>query len=289
MLTDTVSDAGRDRGAWPSSAALVVRQVRAQLLTFRRTPIALFFTIMLPLVMLVLFNALFGDDVVQTDQGPWPINQFYTGGLAAFTAVSATYTNLANMVPLRREEGVLKRWRGTPLSPAAYLSGFVGSAIVVAVLGAGIMLGVGVAAYDLEIEAAKVPAMIVTFLVGVFTFSALGLAVAGLIPNARSAPAVANATLLPLAFVSNIFIPIEDPPQWMETLGDIFPLKPFTVSFQDTLNPLVEAPAFNWAKLGYVALWGIAGAIVAIKFFRWESVAGGRSTRGRRPRRQASA
>ena len=274
---------------WPSSAGLVARQIRAQLLTFRRTPIALFFTIFLPLVMLVLFNALFGDSEVETEQGSWPINQFYAGGLAAFTAVTATYTNLANMVPIRREEGVLKRWRGTPLSGAAYLAGFVGAAIVIAFIGAAIMLGVGVIAYDLEIEAAKLPALLITFLVGVFTFSALGLAVAGLVPNARSAAAVANATILPLGFVSNIFIPLEDPPRWLEAVGNFFPLKPFAVSFQDTLNPLVEAPGFNWDQLAWVALWGVAGALVAVRFFKWEASTGGRSTRARSARRQASA
>jgi ABC-2 type transport system permease protein len=273
-----------DAVAWPSPLAQLLRQVRAQLVTFWRTPIALFFTILLPLVMLVLFNALFGDNTVETDQGLWPVNQFYAGGLAAFTAVSATYTNLANMVPIRREEGVLKRWRGTPLMPSVYLAGFVGSAIVLAVIGALIMLTMGVVAYDLEIEAAKVPAMVITFLVGVFAFSALGLAVAAFVPNARSAAAVANATILPLGFVSNVFIPIEDPPQWVETVGNIFPLKPFVVSFQDTLNPLVEAPAFDWRSVSYVALWGVAGAIVAVRYFKWETTPG--VTRGRStPRR----
>ena len=269
---------------------LALRQVHAQLRTFWRTPIALFFTIMLPLMMLVLFNALFGGDTVETEQGPWPVNQFYTGGLAVFTAVSATYTNLANMVPIRREEGVLKRWRGTPMPTSVYLTGFVGSAVVLAAAGAAIMLTIGVLAYDLEIEAAKVPAMIVTFLIGVCSFSALGLAVAALVPNARSAAAVANATILPLGFISNVFIPIEDPPQWLETLGNIFPLKPFVVSFQDTLNPLVPAPAFNWDKLAFIALWGVAGAIVAVRYFRWESTPGTMPTRRRRrSRAQASA
>src|SRR6476620_303434 len=113
---------------WPSMPGLVMRQIRAQLTTFWRTPIALFFTIILPLVMLVLFNALFGGNMVEPDQGLWPVAQFYTGGLAAFTGVRATYTSLANMVPIRREEGVLKRWRGTPLSTGAYLAGFLRSA-----------------------------------------------------------------------------------------------------------------------------------------------------------------
>ncbi len=84
--------------AFPSSLAMVARQTRYQLKYFTRVPVALFFTIILPLVMLVLFNALFGGNVIETDNGSWSVRQFYTGGLAAYTAVSATFSNLANMV-----------------------------------------------------------------------------------------------------------------------------------------------------------------------------------------------
>ena len=101
--------------AFPSSVSMVLRQTQYQLKYFTRVPVALFFTIILPLVMLVLFNALFGDNTIETDEGDWSVRQFYTGGLAAYTAVSATFSNLANMVPIRRDEGVLKRWRSTPL------------------------------------------------------------------------------------------------------------------------------------------------------------------------------
>lgn len=274
---------------WPSPVGLVLVQTRHQLRMIWRIPIALFFTIMLPLVMLVLFNALFGGEDVRTDSGTWPVSQFYTGGLAAFTAVSATYTNLANMVPIRREEGVLKRWRGTPMTTGTYLIGFVGSAIVLAAIGAGIMIGMGVVFYDLQIEAAKVPAMIVTFLVGVGSFAALGMAVAAVVSDASSASAVANMTILPLGFVSNIFIPLDDPPVWLKTLGDVFPLKPFATAFQDTFNPAVDAPAFDWGRLLFVLLWGVAGALVAVKWFKWEPSRGGRSTRRRRSSRAAAA
>ena len=100
-----------------------------------RTPIAVFFVILLPLIMLVLFNALFGGNTVDTGSGEWPLSQFYTGALAAFTAVSATFTNLANTVPIRRDEGVLKRWRGTPERPWVVLGGMIGSSIVLAAVG----------------------------------------------------------------------------------------------------------------------------------------------------------
>ncbi len=256
--------------AFPSAASLFGIQTRYQLKVFFRTPVAAFFTLILPITMLVLFNALFSGGTVETPAGEWPVRQFYTGGLAAFAAVSATYTNLANTVPILRDEGVLKRWRGTPLPPAAYVGGMMAMAVLIAALGVLIMLAMGVIAYDLEVEAAKVPAAVVTFVVGVAAFAALGLACAALIPNARSAPAVANATLLPLAFISNVFIPLEDPPRWLEVAGDIFPLKAFVIAFQDAFNPFVEAPAFAWGKLGWVALWGLAGAAVAVTRFRWD-------------------
>ena len=267
-----------------STGALIVRQARYQLLTFWRIPVALFFTLALPLIMLVLFNALFGSSDIDTDEGTWSVRQFYTGGLAAFTAVSATFTNLANMVPIRRDEGVLKRWRGTPLPTWMYIAGFVLSAVIIAFIGVVVMLTLGVAAYDLQIEWAKMPAAAVTFLVGVGAFAALGMAVAALVSTASSASAVANAIILPLAFISNVFIVTDDAPAWIGTIGDIFPLKPFVESFQDCFNPTVDPPGFNWAQLGYVALWGIIGRVIAVRRFRWEP--SGTSARGRRARRR---
>ena len=272
--------------SFPGPVHLVATQTRYQLLSFWRIPVAFFFTLALPLIMLVLFNALFGDETIVTDEGSWPVRQFYTGGLAAFTAVSATYTNLANMVPIRRDEGVLKRWRGTPLPTWTYISGFILSAIVIAFIGVMMMLTLGVVAYDLEIVWAKMPAAAVTFLVGVASFAALGMALASLVKSASSASAAANATILPLAFISNVFIATDNAPDWVETVGNLFPLRPFVESFQDCFTPFVDPPAFNWPKLGFVLLWGAAGLVVALRRFTWEP--SGSAPRGRRSRRAAA-
>jgi len=274
--------------SYPSPLAQLARHTRTQVKLFARTPIAVFFVILLPLIMLVLFNALFGSNTVDTGFGEWKTSQFYTGSLAAFTAVSATFTSLANTVPIRRDEGVLKRWRGTPERPWVVLGGMIGSSILLAAVGATVMIGLGLVAYDLEIEAAKVPAMIVTFLVGVAAFAAMGMAVAGICPNASAASALANVIILPMAFISDVFIAIEDPPTWLATLGDILPLKPFAQAFQNCFNPEVAAPAFDWARLGRVAAWGVVGLLVALKWFRWEPSRGG-TTRGRRARASAAA
>jgi ABC-2 type transport system permease protein len=253
------------------------------MLVFWRTPVALFFTLALPLFILVLMNALFGDTTVTVDGSEWPVRQFYTGGLAAFTAVSATYTNLANLIPIRREEGILKRWRSTPLPTPTYIGGFVGSALVLAFLGALLMISVGIVFYDIQVDAAKMPGAILMFVVGVSAFAALGMAVASLVPTASSAAAVANATILPLAFISNVFIVSgDDAPGWMSTVGNVFPLRPFVLSIQDAFNPFVDPPAIDWGRMGVVAAWGVVGALVAVKNFRWEPNRGGTKTRRRR-------
>ena len=268
---------------FPNSGRLLLTQTRYQLVTFWRIPVAMFFTLALPLLLLLVVNALFGNETIETDEGTWSVSQFYTGGLAAFTAVSATYTNIANMVPIRRDEGVLKRWRGTPLPTWTYIGGFVLSAVVIAFVGVILMLGLGVILYDLEIVWAKMPAAAVSFTVGVSSFAALGMAVAALVKTASSASAVANATILPLAFISNVFIISEGGPAWIETLGNIFPLRPFVESMQDCFTPFVEPPAFNWDKLAFVALWGVAGLLVAVRRFTWEPSA--TAAAGRRNRR----
>ncbi|BAN03139.1 ABC transporter permease [Ilumatobacter coccineus] len=272
---------------FPSTITQIGRQTAYQLRYFKRVPVAFFFTLVLPLVMLVLFNALFGGADIDTDEGTWTAGQFYTGGLAAFTAVSATYTNLANMVPIRRDEGVLKRWRGTPLPTWIHIAGFICSAVVIAAVGVVVMLVMGVLFYDLEVELEKMPAAVVTFLVGVASFAALGMAVAALIKTAASASAVANATILPLAFVSDVFVVVNEPPRWLEVLGNIFPLKPFANAFQDCFTPFVEGSAFSPGRLAFVAAWGVVGLVIAVTRFRWEP--SGAAPRGRRSKADADA
>lgn len=268
---------------FPSDSSLLARQVRYQLLTFARTPVAVFFTVLLPLIMLVLFNALFGNDEIDTGAGTWRSSQFYVGGIVAFTIASATFTNLANVVPIRREEGVLKRWRGTPLPPWVYLTGTVVTCFVIALVSTVVMVVLGIVAYGVRLEAAKLPAMMLTFVVGAVSFAALGLAVAGLTRTAQSASAVANVIILPMAFISDVFIPLEDAPNWLAVVGDVLPLKPFARSFQDTLNPNVDAPALDVGRLAVVVAWGLVGAVVAMRWFKWEPGRAG-PTRRRRSR-----
>jgi len=261
---------------------LVWRQIRYQNTLFWRTPVAAFFTLIFPLMFLVLFNLLFDDAIEIEGRDPLTIAQFYAPALAAFAAASATYTNIGVGQAIARDEQILKRFRSTPLPPWIYMVGVVGSAIWLAFIATVAMISVGVFAYGLEIYPDRLPAAILTLAVGVTAFAALGLALAAISPTGDTAPAVANATLLPVAFISNVFVPIQNPAPWLEFAGDFFPLKHFVVPLQDAFNPFVTDSAFRGGDLLVMALWGAGGLAYALKFFSWEPKTEGGSRKHRK-------
>ncbi len=269
----------------PSTVALVVEQVRYQNRLFRRNPMAASFTLAFPMIFLVLFGALF--DEIDVAPGVWvEAAQFYAPGLAVFAAVSATYSNIGISTAMTRDEGILKRTRGTPLPPWIYLAGVVGSGVTVAVLGTVAMLLIGALAYGIEMDAADLPAAVVTFVVGVAVFALLGLALAAVCPSGQSAPALAQVTLIPIAFVSNVFVSVRsDPPAWIDLLGDVFPLKAFADAFFAAFDPFRDGSAFEPWLLARMGLWGVVGAVVAVRRFTWEPSAGAAPGSGRRGRR----
>lgn len=265
----------------PSDWSLVWGQIRYQNKIFWRTPVAAFFTLVFPLMFLLVFTVIFGNDEIP-DLGVTTA-QFYAPALAVFGAVSASYTNLAIGTAIARDLGILKRIRGTPLPPWVYLAGRIGSAAYLAAIAAVIMLGVGILVFGVEVYPETLPSLVVTFAVGVACWSALGMLAAAVSPSGDSAPAVTNATLLPLAFISDVFIPPgPNTPVWLDTVGNIFPLKPFVTAFQDAFTPQVAATTdswlghMHWAELGVMVAWGVAGILLTLRLFRWEPKGGER-------------
>ena len=152
-------------------------------------------------------------------------------------------------------------------------------------VGVLLMLTMGVVLYDLSIDWAKMPAAVLTFIVGVASFAALGMALASLVKSASSASAAANAVILPLAFISDVFVVSDRKNSFLNSVGNFFPLKPFVNAFQDCFSPIVDGPAFNPGSLAFVAAWGFVGLTIALKKFRWEP--SGSAPRGRRSRAAA--
>lgn len=261
------------------------RSIRAESRIFWRSPVGAFFTLGLPLIMLVLFVALFGNDSIgHPEYGDISTAQFYAPGLGVFAAASATYTNIAINLSMRRDDGILKRVRGTPIPPWVFLGGVILSAVWIALVATIVMLGLGVAAYGVEVKLDKVPAMTVSFVVGTICFATLGVALTGVAKTAAAAPAIANATILPMGFISDVFIPLDDPPSWLTWAGNVLPLKPFAVTFTDAMSPFTATPGFQWGRIAILLAWTAVGGLVAWKTFRWEPVPGAPKGRRRRNR-----
>ena len=246
---------------------LLWQQIRHQNRMFWRNPVAAFFTLVLPLVFLLLVNVLFGGAEVRGV----PFAQFFTPAIGVFAAVSATFTNLAIGTAIARDQGVLKRIRGTPLRPWLYIAGRISSAIWIAFLSVTLMFGVGWLVYDVEVLWGRLPQAVLVFVIGVAAFSAMGLAVASLVRKGDAVPAAANAVILPMAFVSDIFLVPDDPPKWLELAGDVLPLKHFARLFGDAFNPLLTEPAISWDRLAVIGAWGLAAGLLAVRYFRWSA------------------
>jgi ABC-2 type transport system permease protein len=270
-----------------STWSLFIGQTAYQTRIFIRNPLAAFFTLVFPLMIFLVFSVIFGNETI--DYLGVTTAQYYAPSMAVFAAVSATYTNLAVGTAYQRDQGILKRMKGTPLPPWIYMSGKIASAVMVATVSVVILMSIGVVFYGVQIYARTLPAAIITFLVGVGCFAALGLMVAALVSTGESATAVANATLLPLAFFSGVFIvPAEDAPAWLDTVANIFPLKHFVEPFVAAFNPQFVGAQFWWGSILYMILWGVLGIVIALRYFKWES-SPGKQRRSRKGRREAAA
>ena len=253
-----------------NAAALTLRQVRYENRSFWRNPAAAFFTVVFPLMFLVIFNAVFGGGELRLQGRQVSPSNFYVPAIAAFSLISASYTNLAMSLTFARDEGILKRRRGTPLPTASFLLGKILHSSLIGVLLVTVVTLFGALFYDVEIPTGKFPALVVTVVVGAASFSSLALAIQGFVPNADAAPAVINFSILPLLFISDVFIPPQDTAAWLEPVAAVFPVKHLVEAILGIYNPFQEGSGFAWADLGVIALWGLIGLAVAARFFSWE-------------------
>jgi ABC-2 type transport system permease protein len=252
-----------------SSAQLMLRQVAYENKAFWRNPASAFFTFAFPLMFLVIFNLAFGAQVIRRPEGTTNLaTLFIVPAITAFSVITACYTNIAIRVAFSRDEGILKRIRGTPLPAWAFLVGRIFHACLVALLLVVIVLVFGVTFYDVSVPTTKLPAFIVTLIVGAATFSSLGLAITTVIPNADASPAIVNASILPLLFISDIFLNIDA--DWVVTVSNIFPVRHFSEALQAVFNPFKAGAGFSAEHLLIMTAWFVVGLVVSIRFFTWE-------------------
>ncbi|HLF75860.1 MAG TPA: ABC transporter permease [Dehalococcoidia bacterium] len=252
------------------TVTLALKQARFDNRAFWRNPAAAFFTFVFPLMFLVIFNVVFQSNDIEVPGGTVDTSTFYVPGITALSVISACYTNIAMGIVFSRDEGLLKRVRGTPLPPLSFILGRIIQATWVAILLVVIILAFGVVFYSVDVQSEKLPAFIVTLVFGAVCFSALGLAVSSLVPNADAAPAIIQASVLPLLFISNVFIPTSQAPGWLTDFASIFPVAHFAGALHTAFNPFESGNGFEAMDLLVMAIWGVGAAVVAARFFVWE-------------------
>jgi len=259
MTTETVH---------PSTGKLLKSQFRYQNLVFWRTPISAFFSLIFPVLLFVIFALVFGNDKIEGLD--FTTAQYFAPAIAVFATALAAYNNLAITTAYQRDFGILKRVRGTPLPAWIYIAGKVLVAVLVGAIAVATLLTIGFVFYDLRLPLSHVPAMVLAFLVGAAAFAALGMLLAALTSSGESATAIAQATILPLAFFSGSFFIPNQLPAWLSRLASIFPLQHFTKAFLAPFDPATTGLGFEWLHLAIVVLWGVGAAILTTRYFRWE-------------------
>ena len=241
------------------------RVMRYDLLTFWRVPAALFFTLAMPLLMLVVFGALNRNDGVELLTGV-PYTRYLVLGLVAFSIGTTAYGNLAARTTFRRVSGIYQRLRTTPLPVRALVAGQVASALLALVVVITALLVVGALFFD-GTAPANWPLFLLVLVLGIASCSAVGIALSTFVPSVEAVDPIVFATMLPVAFISGAFQYVQ-PGSAIGRVADVFPLRHILLL---TLRAF-DVPGGNgsvWPHLAVVAAWGAMGAVVAVRRFRW--------------------
>ncbi|MFC6354537.1 ABC transporter permease [Luethyella okanaganae] len=264
-----------------SSIVLGVSRVRYETVTYFRSPDAVFFTFLFPLVMLGIFTAAFsaaGNIGTNPDgTGGISVGAYYLPGMLAAGMLLSGVQNLAVDIAGEKGDGTLKRLGGTPLSPTSYFIGKIGQVLVTGVLQAGLLLLVASVVFRIALptDPARWLTFAWVFLLGVITSAFLGIALSAVPRSGKSATAVVIPIVLVLQFISGVYLRFDQLPEWMQNIASLFPLKWMAQGMRSVFLPESFAslePGGGW-ELPTVAIvlgvWLAVGLVVGRLTFRW--------------------
>ncbi len=260
-----------------NNVSLVWREFRYERRSFMRDPQAMFFAIGLPLLYVVIFVTLFGNQTIDFtydgQPGPLKAHTIMLAGFVAIGVISATFFNLAVNLVQERESGILKRFRGTPLPTWAFIAGHVGTSVLLGIAVAAALIGLGRGAYGIPVPIAGLPALLLTLLTASAAFCCLGFAFTIAVKRASAAVPLGTGVTLALYFLSGNFFLIEKPPLLLRIVGEAFPVKHLNSALLTPLNPNAIGTRIEWLDLLVIAAWGLAGLLIALRYFRWTASA----------------
>lgn len=252
-------------------AALVLRQTYYGLKSTSRNPRAVVFAVVFPIVFLVLFNSIFasGGDTVTVNDVTMDVETYFTGGLIAYAIMLNCYTTLLISLTTQRESGQLKRYRGTPVPSWTFIAALVLRSMLLVAVMVVVLLVVGAAAYGVDIHASALVGVVVYAVLGTATMCSLGIAMSAFAPNADAAGVIGPFTAVILSFISSVFIPIDQLPDWLAAVGRIFPLYHVATGLQTALGTS-SSTGLTGNNVAVLLVWAAAGMGIAARRFRWE-------------------
>jgi len=254
-------------------AALVLKQTRYGLVKTTRNPRVLVFSIFFPILLLVLFNSIFtsgGDATTKFAGGRIDTDAYFTAGILAYAIMMSSFSTLAIGLTTRRESGELKRMRGTPMPAWTFITAEVARVVVQIALMALVMMLIGHFAFGVDLPGDSAVGFVVYVALGTAAMATLGIAITAFLASADAASTVAPFTAVILSFVSGVFIPVETLPNWLEEVGRVFPLYHLAEGLQTTLVSGRSGTGLDGGNVAVLAVWGLAGLLVAARRFRWE-------------------
>lgn len=252
-----------------SLVRLALHQFRFDLRAFLRNRQSRFFTLVLPVLFLVIFASVFHRGTVKVAGGSIGTSVYYVPGIIALAIIAAAFVNLVISVTALRETGALKRRRATPVPAAAIIAGRALTSVVVALVTTTVLLGMGWLLYGVSVPARTAPALALTVIVGTLAFCCLGFALASVIRNQDSAQPITQAAVLPLYFISGVFIAVPALPHWLVDVAAFFPVRHLAAALLTAYNPHTSGAGFAGGDLLVVVLWGAAGLAIALWRFSW--------------------
>ena len=245
---------------------LVAHQVRYEQLAFWVNRVGAVFTVGFSVVFLVLLGAAAGNSRISYF-GNIKLVQYYVPGFVAYGVMAACFTTLAINLVVRRETGLLKRLRLSPLPTWVLLMSIFVSTMVVAFVQAVLLLIIGRFGYGVHLPEA-VGAFLVVLIVGIVSFSAMGVAMSTTIPNQETAGPVTSIVFFVLLFLSGLWFPLQAN-SGLAKVSSYFPVRHFILAVSAPFKFQHGVSPWAWHDLLVVAIWGVGATVIALRRFSW--------------------
>ena len=222
------------------------------------------------MILFLIFGAIYGDHLITKEHIRG--SSFLEAGMIGYGVAATCFAGLGITLVVRRESGILKRIRTTPLPGSTYIAAVLGSTFVVFLIEAALIIGIGRVLFSVPVPSRPL-SLLAVLVLGAAAFAAMGLGITGLVKSSEGSSAVINAVYLPMAIIAGTFFSPTAYPAFLRWIAYILPLTHYTKLTRDVMVRNHHVWTEGWS-LAVVAGWGLVGLVAAMRWFRWQPRAG---------------